>query len=103
MQNMQVKIVGRHGVLSEATQEKIHSKVEKLGRFLDRVSLIEVTVDLEKADNPKVDLRVTTELKKEFMADYQSENLFGCVDQVVDKVEHQMRKFKEKLTEHHKS
>ncbi len=97
---MQVNVSTRHGNLNEAARQKIIEKVERLGRLADRVNKIEVTVELEKPDQPTVDLYVGTELKKEFTAVYTSDNLMGCVDQVVDKVVNQMRKFKEKLTDH---
>ncbi|MDO4585686.1 MAG: ribosome-associated translation inhibitor RaiA [Planctomycetia bacterium] len=98
---MQVNVSVRHGNLSEAAQQKIIEKVEKLARLIERVSKIDVIVELEKADHPSVDLLVSTELKKEFKSSYSSDDLYGCLDQVIDKVEQQMRKFKEKLTDHH--
>lgn len=98
---MQVNVSVRHGSLSEAAQQKIIDKVEKLARLIERVSKIDVIVELEKADHPSVDLLVSTELKKEFKSSYSSDDLYGCLDQVIDKVEQQMRKFKEKLTDHH--
>lgn len=97
---MLVNVTARHGNLNEATRQKIIEKVERLSRLADRVSKIEVKVEMEKPDQPVVDLFVSTELKKEFTAVYSSDNLMGCVDQVIDKVENQMRKFKEKLTDH---
>ncbi|MDD3588045.1 MAG: ribosome-associated translation inhibitor RaiA [Thermoguttaceae bacterium] len=97
---MQINISTRHGNLSETARQRITEKVEKLGRLVERVSKIEVTVELEKADIPEVDLLVSTELKKEFKATHTSESLYGSLDQVIDKVEAQMRKFKEKLTDH---
>ncbi|MBQ9801432.1 MAG: HPF/RaiA family ribosome-associated protein [Thermoguttaceae bacterium] len=67
---------------------------------MERVSSIDVMVDLEKADQPVVEVVVATELKKDFRADYSSGDLWGCLDQTIDKIEQQMRKFKEKMTEH---
>ena len=98
---MNIQIQSRHGSISEATREKIAGKVEKLGRFIERVTSIDVVVELEKPDQPSVAVVVLTELKHDFRADYASGDLFGCVDQAVDKIEQQMRKFKEKLTDHH--
>lgn len=97
---MQINISTRHGDLSEAAKQKIIDKVEKLGKFVERVSRIDITVDLEKADEPSVDLIATTELKKEFQASYASGDLYGCIDQIIDKIQQQMKKFKEKLTDH---
>ncbi|MBR4834148.1 MAG: ribosome-associated translation inhibitor RaiA [Thermoguttaceae bacterium] len=97
---MQIQVQARHGSLADATRQKIADKVEKLGRFIERVSNIDVMVDLEKADQPVVEVVVSTELKKDFRADYTSGDLWGCLDQTIDKIEQQMRKFKEKMTDH---
>ncbi|MBQ2789180.1 MAG: ribosome-associated translation inhibitor RaiA [Thermoguttaceae bacterium] len=97
---MQIQVQARHGSLADATRQKIADKVEKLGRFIERVSSIDVMVDLEKADQPVVEVVVATELKKDFRADYTSGDLWGCLDQTIDKIEQQMRKFKEKMTDH---
>jgi len=97
---MNVQIQTRHGSISEVTRDKIAAKVEKFGRFDERVVGVDVVVNLEKADCPRVDIVVVTELKHDFRADYASGDLFGCVDQCVEKVVQQMRKFKEKITDH---
>ena len=97
---MQIQVQARHGSLAEATQQKITEQVVKLGRFIERVSNIDVIVDLEKADEPNVEVVVATELKKDFRAEYRSGDLWGCLDQTIDKLEQQMRKFKEKLVDH---
>ena len=97
---MQINISTRHGNLSEAAQQKLREKAEKLSRFIERISKIDIVVDLEKSDRPAMELVVTTELKKEFQASYSSDDLYGCLDQITDKLEQQMRKFKEKLTDH---
>lgn len=97
---MNIQIQARHGSLSDASRDKIAEKVEKLGRFVERVSTIDVVVDLAAADKPNVEVVVVTDLKHDFRSSYASGDLFGCVDQVVDKIDQQMRKFKEKLTDH---
>ena len=44
---MQITISARHGHLSDQTQQKISEKAKKLRKFFDRITAIEVTVDLE--------------------------------------------------------
>ncbi len=97
---MNIQVQARHGELAEADKQKIAEKVVKLGRFIERVSNIDVLVDLDKANMPHVEVVVGTELKKDFRADYTSADLLGALDQVIDKLEQQMRKFKEKMTDH---
>ena len=62
-----------------------------------------MTVDLERRDEPIVDLRVSAEHKHDFAASQRSSDLMGAVDQVVHKVEQQLRKYKQKIQEHHRS
>jgi putative sigma-54 modulation protein len=81
----------------------VAAKVEKLGHLFDRLVGIEVTVDLERRDEPIVDLRVSAEHKHDFAASQRSSDLMGAVDQVVHKVEQQLRKYKQKIQEHHRS
>lgn len=96
---MQVNIAMRHGHLSEATQEKITAKVEKLSRFFERLTAIEVMVDLEHEDKPIVELVVSAEHKDDFVAREQSQDLMRSVDGAVQKLEQQLRKHKEKIVD----
>lgn len=99
---MQIKISTRHGNVSEQTQATIASKVEKLTRFFDRLSAIEVTIDLKQRDSPAVDLRVSAEHKHGFVATNRSDDLMASIDKVVDKMEQQLRKYKEKVQDRHR-
>jgi putative sigma-54 modulation protein len=100
---MQITISTRHGEISDATKEKISQKIEKLQRFFDRLTSVEVTVNLEKADEPSVEIAVKPEKRQEFVANYQSNDMFGAVDQVVAKLEQQIKKHKEKLQDRGKN
>ena len=93
---MQVNISARHGNLSTATQDKITEKVEKLNRFFDRLTAIQVTIDLKDRESPDVEVRASAEHTKDFIASTGGE-LFAALDSVVHKLEQQLRKHKEKL------
>jgi len=100
---VQIKVSTRHGQLSEASQEKISAKAEKLTRIFDRLTAIEVIVDLSDETNPKVDLKVAAEHKHDFVAHDQSESLMASLDSAIEKMEQQLRKYKEKVQERHRS
>jgi len=87
---VQITISARHGHLSPGTQEKITEKVEVVRKFLDRMTAIQVTVDLEHRDSPT----------DEFVAIDQADTVLAAIDSVVDKMENQLRRYKEKLKEH---
>lgn len=100
---MQIRISTRHGNVSDATQEKLTAKVERLGRIFDRLSEISVTVDLERRDAPSVDIRVSAEHKHDFVATAQAEELMAALDLALHKLEQQLRKYKEKIQDRHRS
>lgn len=99
---MQINISVRHGHVSETTQTTIREKLEKLTRLYDRVSAIELIIDLEHHDAPTVDLKVSA-TKHEFVAAGQAENLLAAVDLAVVHMEQQLRKHKEKVQDRHRS
>jgi putative sigma-54 modulation protein len=111
---MQITVSVRHGDMSEATIEKIRSKFEKLNHLFERLTSVDITVDLEKADNPKIDVHVSAEHKSDFVASYTSGvpstasdlyktgDLFGNIDHALHKIEQQLRKYKERIQNHHR-
>ena len=100
---MQVEVSTRHGHLSDASQQRITAKAEKLLRIFDRLTSIELTVDLKDSDAPRVDAKVSAEHKHDFVAHDQSSSLMGSVDTVLHRLEQQLRKYKEKVQERHRN
>jgi len=100
---VQINISTRHGSVSDATRAKITEKVEKLTRYFERLSAIDVTIDLEHRDQPLVDLKVSAEHKHDFVAEAQVDDLMASLDVVVSKVEQQLRKYKQRIQDRHRS
>ncbi len=98
---MQTNISVRHGHLSDESQAVIREKLDKITRLYDRVSAIEITIDLEHRDQPAVDLNVSAK-KHDFVAVGRAENLLAAVDAAMDKMEQQLRKHKEKVQDRHR-
>ncbi len=98
--SVQINISARHGHLSPGTQERISEKVESIRRLFDRITAIQVVVDLEHRDEPSVEIKVLAEHHDEFIATAKAESVHAALDGVIDKVEAQVRKFKEKLKDH---
>jgi len=100
---VQISITARHGHLSEASQEKIKAKVEKLVRFFERLMAIEVVIDLQDESHPSVEIMVSAEHKHDFVATDKSTSLLGSLDATVHKLEQQLKKYKEKVQERHRA
>ena len=93
---MQIKISVRHGHLSDATQQFIRDKAEKLLHFFERLTMIEVTVDMKK-DHKWVEFLVQAEHKHDFVAHESHTDLLAAVDLALGKLEMQVRRHKERL------
>ena len=100
---MQLDIAVRHGQLSEATQEKLKSRVEKLSRYFDRLMAIEIIIDLSDVQAPQVDIKVSAEHKHDFAAHGKADNLLSAADGAVQKIEQQLRKYKERVQQRHRN
>ncbi len=99
---MDTKVVVRHGQVPAEIQQTIKQKVSRLPRFFERTTAIEVICDLEHSGQPNVEIRISAEERNDFFASDTGSNVLAALDSVVDKIERQMRRHKEKTTEHHR-
>jgi len=97
---VQIKISARHGHLSDELQGHIREKADKLLHYFQRIMMIEVTVDV-KDDEKLVEFLVSAEHKHDFVASDRNKDLLAAIDLVVAKLESQIRKYKEKVQNHH--
>lgn len=93
---MQIKITARHGHLSEASQQFIREKAEKILHIFDRIMMIEVLVDL-KGEEKQVEFLVSAEHKHDFVAHESDKEISAAVDLCLAKLESQVRRYKEKI------
>lgn len=96
---MQVKISVRHGHLNEATQAIIREKSLKLLHVFERLTMIEVTVDVKKTEEDKasVEYLVQAEHKHDFVAHESQHEVLTAVDLAIHKIQAQLRRYKEKV------
>jgi putative sigma-54 modulation protein len=97
---VQVNVSSRHGHLKSEDQEIIVEKVEKIRRLFDRINAIDVVVDMGHIEKPFVEINVSAEGTTDFVATCEAETVLMALDSTIRKVEQQVRKHKEKLTDH---
>jgi len=97
---VQVKVSARHGHLSPASQSKIAAKVSRLKRYFSRLTALNVTVDLENSALPAVEIVASAEHFHEMVSREHAAQLWRSVDGAVQKLEQQLRKHKEKVSDH---
>jgi len=99
---VQIKISARHGHLSESSQQFIRDKAEKLLHYFERITLIEVTVDIQK-ELKRVEFVVQAEHKHDIVAHELHADLHTAVDLALTKLEGQIRRYKEKIQDHRRA
>lgn len=96
---VQINVTTRHGHINENTQERITTKAEKLLRFFERLTSIEVVIDLKDAHQPRVDVKVSAEHKHDFLSHDQADKVITAAESAIHKMEQQLRRYKEKVQE----
>jgi putative sigma-54 modulation protein len=99
---VQIKISARHGHLHENTQALIRDKAQKLNHIFNRLTMIEVTVDL-KNEEKWVEFLVQAEHKHDFVAREGAKDLLAAVDLALAKSEMQLRRYKERIQDHRRT
>ena len=93
---MLIGISARHGHLSSNTQRRIQEKISKLLKFHSRLTSLEVTVDLEHANQPEVEIRATIEKAGDLIATNSAPEVVAAVEGAERKLKQQIIKFKDK-------
>ena len=102
---MQVKISVRHGQLDTGVQEQLREKGEKLLQFFNRLTMIEVTVDLHKEHDGKlkVEIVATAEHDREFVGRDEDADVMHAFNRASAHVKQQITHYKEKIQDHRRA
>ncbi|HHF7365685.1 TPA: ribosome hibernation promoting factor [Legionella bozemanae] len=96
---MQINITGHHIDVTPALRAFTEEKFDKLERHFDQITSINVVLNVEKLRQiAEATIHVT---KGELHASSESEDLYAAIDALIDKLERQLTKHKEKNHKHH--
>ena len=98
---MQLNITGHHVEITDAMHDYVTSKLAKLERHFDHVTNAHVILRVEK-ERQMAEATVHVS-GKDLFAEAENGNLYAAIDELADKLDRQIRKHKEKLTDHHRS
>lgn len=97
---MQISLTGHHVEITPALRDYAKSKMERLERHFDNVTNMHVILSVEKLRHKA---EATVHLNGgNLYADATHEDMYAAIDALVDKLDRQVKKHKEKLTDHHK-
>ncbi|SMG65297.1 ribosomal subunit interface protein [methanotrophic bacterial endosymbiont of Bathymodiolus sp.] len=95
---MQVSVTGRHVEVTEAMKQHVEDKIGKVKRHFDHVTDVHVILTVEKLEQ-KAEATVQISGAKLFADDVQ-EDMYAAIDNMVDKLDRQIIKHKEKVQSH---
>lgn len=96
---MQLSVTGHHVDVTTAMRNYVASKMEKVERHFDLVSDVHCILTVEKLRH-KAEATVNVNGGRIY-ADATEEDMYAAIDGLVDKLDRQVRKHKEKLVDHH--
>lgn len=95
---MQVSVTGRHVEVTQAMKQHVEDKISKILRHFNHVTDIHVILTVEKLQQ-KAEATVQISGAKLFANDVQ-EDMYVAIDNMVDKLDGQIIKHKEKIQSH---
>lgn len=96
---MEITITGRHVEVNARVRDYVEEKVNKLPRFYDRIHDIEFVLDHE-SEQYTAELIVRADRKHTFVASEIGPDTLALIDVIVEKMERQLRRHKEKNRNH---
>ncbi len=96
---MQLNVSGHHVEVTDSLRGYVESKIERLERHFDLVSDVHCILTVEKLRH-KAEAKVNVNGGTIF-AETTDEDMYAAIDGLVDKLDRQVRKHKEKMVDHH--
>ena len=96
---MQVRVTGRHVEVPEDVRDYLMQKTAKLPKYYDRIQDVEVVFGHE-SEQFTAEVIVRVDRKHTFVASETGPDSFVLIDVVLDRIERQLVKHKEKTRNH---
>ncbi len=95
---MQIELTGHHIEITDSLREYVNEKMTRLERHFDKVSNIHVILEVEGGRH-KAEATVHMSGHDAF-ANCTEDDMYAAIDHLVDKLDRQVKKRKEKVTNH---
>jgi putative sigma-54 modulation protein len=96
---MQINITGHHVDVTPALRAYVTEKMQKLVRHFDQVNSVHVILKVEKLEQ-HAEATVNAGGRTLFATD-TAPDMYASIDGLVDKLDRQVRRYKDRITDHH--
>ena len=97
---MQINLTGHHITVTPALKDYVSTKLKRLERHFDHVTNTHVILTVEKKTRKKAETTVHVS-GGNLHAEALDGDMYAAIDALVDKLDRQIKRHKEKLTNHH--
>ena len=95
---MQINLTGHHIEITDSLRNYVDTKFTKLERHFDHISIVHVILNVEKLSQKA---EATMHLSgAEIFASAENTDMYAAIDSMVDKLDRQVIKHKEKQKKH---
>jgi putative sigma-54 modulation protein len=98
---MNLHLSGHHLEITPALRDYVQSKLERITNHFDHVIDVKVTLSVEKL---KQKAEATIHVPgNDLHAECSNDDMYSAIDLLADKLDRQVLKFKEKVSDHHRA
>ncbi len=98
---MQLSVTGHHVEITDSLRDYVQEKLARIQRHFDQITNVHVILSVEKLVHKA---EATLHLPGgNLFAEADNDDMYAAIDALSDKLDRQVRKHKEKLTDHHRN
>ena len=99
---MQINLTGHHVEVTPVLREYVTRKLDRITRHFDHVTSIHVVLTVEKQSRKKAEATLHV-AGADMFADASHSDMYAAIDTLTDRLDGQVRKHKDKLSDHHRA
>ncbi len=97
---MQIDLTGHHVEITPALRDYVMTKFQRIKRHFDGAANARVILGVEKLiQKAEASIHVRG---NDLFANAEAENMYAAIDALADKLDRQIKKYKEKQTDYHR-
>ncbi|MBS0286216.1 MAG: ribosome-associated translation inhibitor RaiA [Proteobacteria bacterium] len=96
---MQINITGHHVEITPALRDYVTNKLQKIQRYFSNITNVHVVLSVDKKFQQKAEARMHL-ARLEVFAESEDKDMYAAIDALVDKLDRQVLKHKEKMKQH---
>lgn len=97
---MHIDVTGQHLDITDSLRTHVSEKMHRIQRHFDMITDTHVVLSVEKTRHKA---EATLKLRGSSVhAEVEADDMYSAIDQLTDRLDRQVRKFKEKRKDHHR-